>query len=321
VLDPDSKVNYTQTYNLTVEQQLGNKMAFSLAYVGNRSNYIMGSRQFNPAVYGPGATVGNENSRRLFPGLGAVELAQSYEYEGFNSLQVNATRRESNDLTLLTNIVWSKTIDNTSSATEGNTGPPNPFNLASGRGPADFDQTVRFNLSANYLIPHANLQGWKSAVVNGWQANAIVSLQTGLPFTVLSGTDRSLSGIGNDYADQVGNPARPSGVSKVKEYFNTAAFIPATVGTFGDIGRNSLRGPGYADVDTSLFKNMFTGDRISAQFQAEAFNTFNRVNFGNPTNSADANTAPVNSVSSGTYGQITSANSPRVFQFALKLLF
>jgi Carboxypeptidase regulatory-like domain len=321
VLDPDSKVNYTQTYNLTVEQQLGTKMAFSLAYVGNRSNHIMGSRQFNPAIFGPGATVGNENSRRLYPGLGAVELAQSYEYEGFNSLQLNVTRRESNNLTLLTNIVWSKTIDNTSSATEGNTGPPNPFNLASGRGPADFDQTIRYNLSANYLIPHANLQGWKSALVNGWQANAIVSLQTGLPFTVLSGTDRSLSGIGNDYADKVGNPARPSGVSKVKEYFNTAAFVPATTGTFGDIGRNSLRGPGYADVDTSLFKNLFTGDRISAQFQAEAFNTFNRVNFGNPTNSADANTAPVNSVSSGTYGQITSANSPRVFQFALKLLF
>jgi hypothetical protein len=321
VLDPASKVNYTQTYNLTVEQQLGNKMAFSLAYVGNRSNHIMGSRQFNPAVFGPGATVGNENSRRLFPGLGAVELAQSYEYEGFNSLQANITRRESNNLTLLTNIVWSKTIDNTSSATEGNDGPPNPFNLASGRGPADFDQTIRYNLSANYLIPNANVQGWKNAILNGWQVNAIVSLQTGLPFTVLGGTDRSLSGVGNDFADQVGNPARPAGVSKVKEWFNTAAFVPATIGTFGDIGRNGLRGPGYADVDTSVFKNMFTGDRVSAQFQAEAFNTFNRVNFGNPTNSADANTAPVNSVSSGTYGQITSANSPRVFQFGLKLLF
>jgi Carboxypeptidase regulatory-like domain/TonB-dependent Receptor Plug Domain len=321
VLDPDSKVNYTQTYNLTVEQQLGNKMAFSLAYVGNRSNHIMGSRQFNPAVFGPGATVGNENSRRLFKGLGAVELAQSYEYEGFNSLQLNVTRRESKGLTLLSNIVWSKTIDNTSSATEGNTGPPNPFNLASGRGPADFDQTVRYNLSANYVVPNANVQGWKNAVVNGWQVNAIASLQTGFPFTVLSGTDRSLSGIGNDYADKVGNPARPAGVSKVKEYFNTAAFVPATIGTFGNIGRNSLRGPGYADVDTSVFKNLFTGERVSAQFQAEAFNTFNRVNFGNPTNSADANTAPVATVSSGTYGQITSANSPRVFQFGLKLLF
>ena len=261
MLDPESKVNYTQTYNLTVEQQLGSKTAFSLAYVGNRSEHIMGSRQFNPAVFGPGATVGNENSRRLFPGLGAVELAQSYEYEGYNSLQVNVTRRANNGLTLLSNIVWSKTIDNTSSATEGNTGPPNPFNLATGRGPSDFDQTIRFNASVNYVIPHANVQGWKSALVNDWQANAIVSLQTGFPFTVLSGTDRSLSGVGNDYADRVGNPARPAGVSKIKEWFNTAAFVPATIGTFGDIGRNSLRGPGYADVDMSLFKNMFTGER------------------------------------------------------------
>jgi hypothetical protein len=79
------------------------------------------------------------------------------------------------------------------------------------------------------------------------------------------------------------------------------------------------RGPGYADIDTSIFKNMFTGERISARFQAEAFNTFNRVNFGNPAN---ANTAPVATVSSGTYGpDHTSDNSPRVFQFGLKLLF
>src|ERR1700685_404660 len=125
----------------------------------------MGARQFNPAVFGPGATVGNENSRRLYPGLGAVELAQSYEYEGFNSLQLNVTRRESNGLTLLSNIVWSKTIDNTSSGTEGNAGPPNPFNLASGRGPADFDQTIRYNLSVNYITPHVNLSGFRGALI------------------------------------------------------------------------------------------------------------------------------------------------------------
>jgi hypothetical protein len=137
---------------------------------------------------------------------------------------------------------------------------------------------------------------------------------------VLSGTDRSLSGIGNDYADIVGNPARPAGVSKIKEYFNTAAFVQAAPGTFGDVGRKSLRGPGYADLDTSIFKDLFQEKRIHAQFHAEAFNTLNRVNFSNP----------VSTVSSGTYGQITSTTSgtgqagigsPRVFQFGLKLLF
>src|ERR1700721_2611897 len=144
-------------------------MAFSLAYVGKRSNHIMGSRQFNPAVFGPGATVGNENSRRLFPGLGAVGLAQSYEYEDFNSLQLNVTRRERKGPTLRSNIVWANTIDNPASGKEGNAGPPNPFNLASGRGPADFDQTIRYNLSANYLVPNAKVQGWKSEIANRWQ--------------------------------------------------------------------------------------------------------------------------------------------------------
>lgn len=321
VLDPKSKVNYTQNYNLTVEQQLGNKMAFSIAYVGNHSEHIMGSRQFNPAVYIPGqcgktacSTVGNENSRRLYPGLAAVEIAQSYEYEEFNSLQVNVTRRENNGLTLLTNITWSKDIDNTSSATEGNSGPPNPYNLQSGRGPADFNQKIRFNLSANYVIPHVNVQGWESAAVNNWQLNAIASLQTGLPFNVVSGTDRSLSGIGNDFADQVGNPTRPAGVSRIKEYFNTAAFVPAAVGTFGNVLRNGLVGPGYEDLDVSLFKDLFRTSRITSQFQAEAFNSLNHVNLANPQNS----------LASGTYGEITGTaanSSPRVLQFALKIMF
>ncbi len=271
----------------------------------------MGSRQFNPAIYGPGATVGNENSRRLYPGLGAVELAESYEYSGYNSLQANLVIHEQHGLSLLTNLVFSKTIDNTSSATEGNTGPPNPFNLQSGRGPADFDQTIRYNLALNYATPHVDVTGFRNVLANGWQVNAIASLQTGLPFTVLSGTDRSLSGIGNDYADMVGNPIRPAGVSKISEYFNKAAFVPAAVGTFGYIGRNGLWGPGYAAVDASIFKDFLDGERIHAQFRAEAFNTFNRVNFANP----------VSTVSSRTYGQITSASSPRVFQFGLKLLF
>ncbi|MGC1784092.1 MAG: carboxypeptidase regulatory-like domain-containing protein [Acidobacteriaceae bacterium] len=333
VLDPKSKVAYTQNYNLTFEQQLGGKTAFSMAYVGNHSEHIMASRQFNPAVYIPGncgtpptpcSTVGNENSRRIYPGLGAVELAQSYEYEEFNSLQVNLTRRQTNGLTLLTNITWSKTIDNESSATEGSAGPPNPFNLQSGRGPADFDQTVRYVLSANYLTPRVNVQGWKSAIVNDWQGNAIVTLQSGLPFTVVSGTDRSLSGVGNDFADQVGNPARPPGVSKVTEWFNTAAFVPAATGTFGDVSRNGLRGPRYADMDLSVFKNILRFRRIQAQFQAEAFNALNHTNLNNPTNST--NNPPEAQISSGTYGQITgtvpgNAGSPRVFQFALKLMF
>jgi hypothetical protein len=312
MLDPASKVGYTQNWNLTVERQLPGHLAISVAYVGNHALDIMGSRQFNPAIYAPGATVGNENSRRLYPGLGAVELASSYVYEEFNSLQVNITRRFTHGLTLLSNFTWGKTIDNTSSATEGNSGPPNPFNFNSARGPADFDQEFRFVNSANYSLPHFRFTGAGNVLLNGWQLNVISSLYSGLPFTILSGTDRSLSGIGNDYADIVGDPARPAGVSQVQEFFNRAAFVQAVTGTFGDIGRNTLRGPGFFDIDTSIFKDFRLTERARLQFRAEAFNLENRPNFNNPNST----------VSSGvTFGKITSAADPRVLQFALKLAF
>jgi hypothetical protein len=149
--------------------------------------------------------------------------------------------------------------------------------------------------------------------VNGWQLNTIVSLYSGTPFTITSGTDRSLSGIGNDFADYVTgvSPARPPGVSQVQDYFNTAAFTAAALGTFGNTGRNILRGPGYFDVDVSVFKDFSLTERFRLQFRAESFNIENRPNFQNPSSA----------VNSGTYGKITSAFDPRVLQFALKVMF
>jgi hypothetical protein len=311
LLDPASRVGYTQNWNFTLEHQLGKDMAISVAYVGNHGVNIMGSRQFNPAILAPGATVANENQRRLYPGLGAVELASSYVYDEFNSLQISFTKRLNKGFTVLSNFVWSKAIDNTSSAAEGNAGPPNPFNFRSARGPADFDQAARFNLSAAYALPDWNIHGIADVLLNHWNVNVISTLQSGPPFTVVSGTDRSLSGVGNDYADLVGNPARVSGANPLFQYFNTAAFAPAASGTFGNAGRGILRGPGFFDVDASLFKEFHFTERFKLQFRAEVFNLENRANFQNPTAS----------VSSGTFGRITSAYDPRVLQFALKLFF
>jgi hypothetical protein len=328
VLNPAAKVEYTQDYNLTIEQELGRNFAMSVAYIGDHAEHIMGSRQFNPAVYTPNAgdTTGNENARRMYPGLGAVELADSYEYEMTNSLQFNVTRRVSHGLTLLSNIVWIKTIDNTSSATEGNSGPPNPYNLNSARGVADFDQAIRFTTSVNYALPKFHVNQIAGQLINGWQANAIVTMQDGLPLTIISGVDNSLSGVGNDYADYVPgvSTARPAGASKL-ERFNPAAFAKNATGTFGDVPRNSLRGPGFNNTDMSLFKDIMPERRVHAQFQAQAFNLFNHTNLANPGVSVN---------STGTFGQITATSSStgsvnipspvgtqRVAQFALKLIF
>jgi len=314
VLNPASKVSYTEDYNLTVEQQLPWQLALSIAYVGNHALHVMSSRQFNPAVYAPGATVANENARRLYPGLGAVEFADDYEYANYNSLQINVTRRVAHNLTVLTNVVYSKALDNSSSGTEGQAGPPNPYNMASGYGPADFDQKIRFNASLNYIFPKFEVRKALGVLANGWQANAIIFYKTGMPFTVASGTDRSLSGIGNDYADYVPgvSSARPAGASRLAEWFNPAAFAQAATGTFGDTSRDMLRGPGYADVDASIFKDLFTERRIHGQFRAEAFNVFNHTNFNNPGATVS---------STATFGVINSAQDPRVFQFGAKVLF
>ena len=312
MLDPASKVGYTQNWNFTLEHQFDKTLALSVAYVGNHAVDIMGSRQFNPAIFNSTATVANENSRREYQGLGAVELASSYVYEEYHSLQINLTKRFDKGLTLLSNFTYGKTIDDTSSATEGNAGPPNPFSFSSARGPADFDQEFRFVTSAVYALPHLNRPGLVSALVNNWQINTIASLYSGLPFTVVSGTDRSRSGIGNDYADVIGSTAAPAGLSQVQEFFNTAAFTQAVIGTFGNVGRNSLRGPDFFDVDASVFRNLNLTERYRLQLRAEAFNVENRANFQNPNAT----------VSSGvTFGRITAANDPRVLQFALKLVF
>ncbi|HEV2576115.1 MAG TPA: carboxypeptidase-like regulatory domain-containing protein [Acidobacteriaceae bacterium] len=336
VLNPASHVEYTQAYNLTIDQRLPAGFSATVAYVGNHAEHIMSSRQFNPAVCAAGApcsnfnnstcstcTTGNENARRLFPGLGAVEFADAYEYAEFNSLQTTLTRRVSHGFKVMANFVWSKDMDNASGGNEGSAGPNNPFNLSAAYGPADFNQKFRTNISVNYVeekIPVGN--GFFSEVVNGYEANLIWQGQSGLPFTVTSGTDRSLSGVGNDFADPVPgvSPARPSGVDFHKEWFNTAAFQPAALGTFGSVHRNNLTGPGYEEVDASLFKNFFPEARVHGQFRAECFNLFNHPNFANPTSA----------VNSGTFGQITATPSstgldslglPRVFQFGAKIIF
>jgi hypothetical protein len=224
MLDPASRVGYTQNWNFTLERQLTGDTALSVAYVGNHALNIMGSRQFNPAIFGPGATVANENSHRLYPGLGAVELASSYVYAEFNSLQINLTKRASKSLTLLANFTYGKTIDDTSSATEGNAGPPNPFNFASARGPADFDQEYRFVASAVYSLPRFSVKGLRSVLFNDWQLNAIGIIYSGLPFTVISGTDRSRSGSGNDYADLGREPSGSGGSESSARVFQCGRF-------------------------------------------------------------------------------------------------
>jgi hypothetical protein len=312
VLDPNAATGYSQNWNLTGEQQLSNQLAVSIGYVGNLGVKILAPMQLNPAVYVPGATTATTNARRIYPGLSDVEIATPYQTSNFHSLQVNVTSRMARGLTLLGTYVWSKTIDNGSSTVEGNGNwTRNSNDVALDRGPADFDIRHKANISFIYDLPSVGGARVVSAILRDWQVNGIFTANTGLPFTVRSGTDRSLTGIGQDNADIVGDPARPAGAD-VTQWFNPQAFVPAALGTFGNVGRNSQRGPGYASLDLALFRNIALSSRFRVQVRAEAFNALNRTNFNNPNATVTAG---------GNFGRILSANDPRVVQFGLKLLF
>lgn len=315
VLDPSAKKGYSQNYNITFEQQLWKDVALSLAYVGNRGSDILAARELNQAIYAPGATTGTTQARRIYSayGMGAMEIATPFQTSEYNSFQMTMTKRASRGLTLLGTYVYSKTTDNSSATVEGSGDyPRNSLDPDLDLGPADFDVRHRANFSVVYDLPSkAGAEGFTKYVLNDWQVNGIIALRTGLPFTVKSGTDRSLSGIGRDNADQIADPAPLSGSDPLL-WFNPAAFVPAAIGTFGTATRNSLRGPGAVNVDMALFKNIPLSGSMRVQFRAEFFNVLNRVNYNNPNSTVTAG---------ANFGRILGAGDPRVIQLGLKFLF
>jgi hypothetical protein len=230
----------------------------------------------------------------------------------YHALQATLNKRFSHGFTVLANYTWSKTIDNADDDANNAT---NPFNISFDKGPSNFDIEHRFVSSFIWDLPQPKTGSrLLSRLIGGWETNGIVTLESGLPFSIVSGRDNSNSGVNLDRADLIGSPSLPSGRTLnqiLHEYFNVTAFAPNRIGTFGNTGRNSLRGPGAATVDFGLLKNIPVTEKMRVQFRAEAFNVLNRVNFSNPNNNQ----------SSPTFGVITNASDPRVLQMALKFMF
>jgi len=173
----------------------------------------------------------------------------------------------------------------------------------------------RFLTSFIYQLPvFRGSKGLTQAVLGGWSVNGILTLQTGIPFSVTAGVDRSMSGIGLDRGNLVG-PAttynNQSVASKISEYFNTAAFALPALGTFGTSGRDILTGPGLQNLDAGLFKDVRLNENRRFQIRWEVFNSLNRPPFQNPTAS----------LSSSNFGRILTAGNPRIMQLAAKFYF
>src|SRR5262249_35042470 len=179
---------------------------------------------------------------------------------------------------------------------------------------SDEDRSHVFATSFVYEIPlWRHSKGVLPKAFGGWALSGVVSIASGQPVAVVSNRDNSLTGVGFDRPDLVGNPSRScsSREDMIQQFFNTAAFPANLPGKYGTAGRNLFSGPGSSSTDLSLVKNFVISERAGRiQFRAEAFNAWNQVNFSSPEARLD----------NRNFGKIQSAGSPRIFQFALKYL-
>ena len=309
-------------WNLTIEQQLTSQWLLRLAYVGSHSSHGFEVLNLNPSIYIPGSTASTDQ-RRMFPGYGVISDLTHDVNSSYNSLQATLTKRFSHGFTLLANYTWSKSIDNQpygSAVNSAQVSPVLPWYYPNyqmmERGPSEWDRTHVFVASYVWQIPGPRTASRVvNTVLGGWQTTGIVSAQSGQPFTIRAGTDQSRTALGSDRGVLQGEPYG-SGACKnqapCQDYLSIGSFALPAVGTFGNIGKDSLRGPGFFNWDFGLSKNFKFRERLELQFRGEFFNLTNRVNFGLPSNT----------VSSGTFGRILStAGASRIGQLGLKIQF
>ena len=317
----DLRTPYMQHWNASIQQALGRRRVLEVAYVGSKGTKLLTARDINQPQPSTLPFV-----LRPVPQFDDINLIEGRANSSYHSLQTRLQQRLDFGLSLLASYTWSKSIDDASnfftSAGDPNF-PQNSYNVAAERGRSNFDVRHRLSMSYVYDLPFGRGRrflsdaGWVSAVLRDWQTSAIVTLQSGRPFTVAllpeidrSNTGRSNLGFGaNDRPNLAGNPSLTNRTPE--RWFNTGAFVFPAFGSFGNAGRNILDGPGYQNVNASLMKNTALSERFKLQLRAEVFNLFNRPNFNLPDNFLGA----------PTFGRITSAREPRRIQFGVKVLF
>ncbi|HYZ83846.1 MAG TPA: TonB-dependent receptor, partial [Bryobacteraceae bacterium] len=319
----DLRTPYVQNYHFTVQRQLGSRTSAQVSYVGSTGRKLPLTRNINAPIPG---TSGPLQARRpyasLYPQLGTINELQTIGNSAYNSLQTMLNVSGMRGLHLRVAYTYSTAIDNGSDARF--IVPANSYDLRRERGPADFDARHVFVAGASYEVP--SLKKVPRWLGSGWSLNSFISAHTGLPLDIRAGTNVSNSFDGADRVDLVGDPfanvVQPANTTS-RRYFNAAAFARPADGTFGNIGRNALPGPGFGAVDFSVFKSTAITERVIAEFRAEAFNLFNRTNWANPGTSFAATTSfglMTNTRNGGSAPGI-GPGEPRSIQLALKLRF
>jgi hypothetical protein len=335
-------------WNVGLQHQFGKNWIFSMTYLGNVTNHSWIGNEANQAVYIPGnstgatgscgsltpatglpavgkpcSSTGNTQNRRILSlanqSYGAFYSTQVIANDGananYNGLLTSMEHRFAHNYTVLANYTWSKCLGIgplTTLATEGAVA--NPYNIKTDRGYCTADAPHIFNLS---VVASSVYHGsrFASLLLSDWQIAPLIRATSGLPVNLTSGVDNSLTGILLDRPDVVpGVNFYTSGVPHLKsgiQFLNKVAFKQNAVGTYGTLQHFGIRAPKYVDVDLALSRDFHLYERLTLKARVEAFNLFNHPNLLGPTTS----------LASSTFGQITTANDPRILQGAIKLSF
>ncbi len=348
------KPTYVSNWNVTYQRQLGSWLV-SASYLGNKTTHLWSNNgESNPAVYIPGncvagqfglaapglcSTTSNTNQRRVLsllnPVLGAGYASVNVSDDGavahYNGMLVSLNHRLANNFTFLANYTLSNCISDTdfgaALATPGNS---QPFNRHADWGPCVFDTHHNFNTSLVAVSAFRGNNAWARRLVSGWEIAPLVHASSGQPLNVTVGKDNSLTGLNNDRPNlmltdwHATNPVCNNGTTPCVQFLNPAAFTANLPGTFGNLGRNALRGPNTVNFDVALSRMFKLTERFSLQARTDAFNVLNHTNFVgaiSPAGTVTGYSTLSTNLSASTFGRVQAAFDPRILQFALKLFF
>lgn len=298
-VDQKFRTPYVWNYNLNVEQQIGSKVIAQIGYVGNESRKLLGIRDINQAVPqstgSPSTTdqaYAQQASRPFFsqyPNYGNINQLGTFQTGNYNSLQATLKFSDYHGFSAQVAHTWAHAFD------EGSVSrselPQDSTNIKGEYGNANTDTRHAFVALLSYATP--NHHGDFKRLLNGWQFNSMLTFHTGAPFTVYNSEDSSGTDEGAQRVNMIADPF--AGVrhsfdksAQTESWINPDAFAEPANGTFGTMPRNALYGPGYGDVDLSVFKSTSITEKVALQLRAEMFNVFNRNNFAPPFNTFGA---------------------------------
>jgi hypothetical protein len=353
--EPNSPTPYSQQFTLTVQRQLSGAVLVEGGYSGNKGTHLAAGsydwNELNPqnlslgnallnqvpnpyaglvsGAYG-GATITEQQSLRPYPYMGTISI--NYPHLGssiYHSMFLSVNKKFSGGLVLLASYSYGKLISNGLYAySQSNTEQVNVFTYQNGKYDLRSERAVdstnpgsRFITSGVYELPFGAGRRWQTQnavarkVISGWQMDAALTLQNGLP-VVISGANNRLATRPNSTGVSASLP-NPTAA----EWFDVNQFVNPPTWTYGNIGRTlpDVLNPGIINLDFSLIKDTQIRERLRLQFRAEAFNVTNHVNLleANGTFVPGANGLNI----SGTFGTITASRDPRILQLALKLIF